>query len=814
MKPQLSTILAVAGLLMTSATVRADFLPNNFWPNAAFEKGVNLAQPDGTPAGWNRGGSDPTICQVASNNYISPGHALVVVDENASGYGEWYSDLVNLTGHANPGDAIAVKWFELFNITEGEMRVTIGFFNAGDAFIAETHFVVAGQSSGWQGTVEGSTFTARTAALAVPNGAAKLRVSLVSGGSEATVGVMLVEDVSVATPPEPRLLAGNIWPNASFELGDNLGTADGMPSGWNRGGNQAAICQVLTNNYVSVGHALAVVDASVTGYGEWYSDLGLSGKANPGDTLSLQWFELYSITNGEMRVTVLFFNTQDSVVQENHFVVRGKSTGWQGSMEGSGFTQRNQPLVVPPGAAKMRISLVSGGPETSKGIMLIDDLSLAPPPQPALLANNFWPDPTFEVGANLNRPSGTPTNWFRAGSNTNICQASTNNFTSSSHALAVIDRTESEYGEWSSDLYLGTNAVPGDLLDFQWSELYSVTNGEMRVTMLFFDSTGNPLGSTSFTATGASGGWQTSIADSSFTMRKGQLLIPANASRLRISLVSGGPETTTGVMVIDDLSVARHPVPSTVLLGNFFPNPTFEDGAQLDNPALAMPAGGWQRGGSDTTIDQVTTNNAVSPSHALVLVDDSEANYGEWYMFFDLMEVVSEGDALDVQWFQIYSVTNGNMRLSLAFVDSADSTLASQDFPTTDQSPGWTGTVAGSPFERLNERLVVPAGAAKLRVNFASGGSASVTGLMVIDDLSVRLSRLSITGITVDATGVILTWDSAPEKSYSILFTDALSKETSWSPLAAGIASQGKATSWVDTASHPGTQGFYRITQE
>ena len=123
--------------------------------------------------------------------------------------------------------------------------------------------------------------------------------------------------------------------------------------------------------------------------------------------------------------------------------------------------------------------------------------------------------------------------------------------------------------------------------------------------------------------------------------------------------------------------------------------------------------------------------------------------------------------------------------------------------------------MAGSPFEKRNERLEVPAGAVNLRVNFASGGSAGVTGLMVIDDLSVRLSRLSITGITLDATGVTITWDSAPGKSYSIVFSDTLSPGAQWNPLATGVAAaDGTTTSWVDAANHSGSQGYYRVVQE
>ena len=49
---------------------------------------------------------------------------------------------------------------------------------------------------------------------------------------------------------------------------------------------------------------------------------------------------------------------------------------------------------------------------------------------------------------------------------------------------------------------------------------------------------------------------------------------------MRCSLVSGGdPGTVTGVMVIDDLSVAR--VVPTVS-GNFWVNSTFETGTSLD----------------------------------------------------------------------------------------------------------------------------------------------------------------------------------------------------------------------------------------
>src|SRR5438045_9713069 len=75
-------LLGAAALLLTSVPAHADKLPNNFWINSGFELGTNVDQTDGTVSNWNRGGGDPTICQVITNNSMSPTHALAVVDSN------------------------------------------------------------------------------------------------------------------------------------------------------------------------------------------------------------------------------------------------------------------------------------------------------------------------------------------------------------------------------------------------------------------------------------------------------------------------------------------------------------------------------------------------------------------------------------------------------------------------------------------------------------------------------------------------------------------------------------------------------------
>jgi hypothetical protein len=748
----------------------------------------------------------------------------MVNDNDANNYGEWDS-YVTLAGLVQAGDTINIQYSEMYSVQGGEMRVAVVFLDVDNNAISAGQFVVTGDSPGWQGSIATSTFTVTNQSLVVPIGAVTLSVGVVSGGSLATTGLLVVDDLYVARAPVPALLANNIWPNPSFESGTNLDLTNGTPAGWVRNGSDPAICQVTTNNYVSADHALMVNHGgNIPHYGEWDCDLVLPANAGPGTALNVQWFELYSVTNGEMRVTLSFLGSTNNYIQSTDFnTTTGQSAGWQGAIVGSGFTKRNELLTVPSGAVKMRAALVSGGPETTFGVMLIDDLSVAlaatAPPPTALLTNNFWPNPKFEIGTNLDQTNGTPAGWVRNGSDPAICQVITNNFTSSTHALAVIDNETNNYGEWDADLVLSsTNASPLELIDIQYSELYSVTNGPMRLSLLFFDANSNVVRQTDFNVAGQSSGWQGTIASSTFALQSQQVLVPPGSVRMRFSLASGGPALATGVLVIDDLSVAVHLLPPTVLTGNFFPNPTFEQGIQLDNGTLGIPSGGWSHGGSSPSIDQITTNNWVSPTHALELLDNDPNNYGEWYLSpaVDLSGIVSANDAVDIQWFQIYSVTNGSMRLSVAFLDSKGSQLTSKDFNTgaSGKSSGWKGTVAASSFEKQFQRLLVPVGAKQLRFNFASGGASSVTGVMVIDDLSVRLSAPNFTDLTPQAGGFDLTWNSMPSKTYTVLFTPTLSPTPTWSPLATNISGVFPTTDYLDTDSHSGNQGFYLIKQE
>src|SRR6266481_5280251 len=90
----------------------------------------------------------------------------------------------------------------------------------------------------------------------------------------------------VASPARADLLPNNFWTNSTFESGINLNQTNGTPSNWIRDGGPGGgtnICQVTTSNSVSSSHSLAVIDNTTGDFGEWRSDVGLSGNATNGD---------------------------------------------------------------------------------------------------------------------------------------------------------------------------------------------------------------------------------------------------------------------------------------------------------------------------------------------------------------------------------------------------------------------------------------------------------------------------------------------------------------------------------------------------
>ncbi|HTG44381.1 MAG TPA: hypothetical protein VK633_07595, partial [Verrucomicrobiae bacterium] len=205
-----------------------------------------------------------------------------------------------------------------------------------------------------------------------------------------------------------------------------------------------------------------------------------------------------------------------------------------------------------------------------------------------------------------------------------------------------------------------------------------------------------------------------------------------------------------------------------------------------------------------------------SPTHALAVVDTKEDAYSEWYVELPLNGLFTAGETFDVQWYQLYDTT-GQMRVSFYFRDANQVTSGQTHFFVTDQSPGWTGDLATSPFEKRVEQLQIPEGTVSLLVTLTSGGSVQVTGSFIIDDLSIRAAKsgFEVTAIGKVATGWQIGWQSNAGKSYTVQAAPRLDPAL-FQPipsLESVPASNGGSTTAIDPRPNLGPAQFYRVIE-
>lgn len=177
----------------------------------------------------------------------------------------------------------------------GEMRLNIRFLDAADSTVSAQDFSVKGESVGWAGTVSRSRFDRRREVLRVPERAVRLQLELFSGGSEQTMGIMVIDDLDVSTDagldgkPERVLFHSRLIEakDASHPLS--------TPPGWMRDGSKPSIARLLSSDDDQPGQVLAVVDTDPATWGAWRTAPDAAVAVQPRDTLTLRWKEMYSI---------------------------------------------------------------------------------------------------------------------------------------------------------------------------------------------------------------------------------------------------------------------------------------------------------------------------------------------------------------------------------------------------------------------------------------------------------------------------------------------------------------------------------------
>jgi signal transduction histidine kinase len=183
-------------------------------------------------------------------------------------------------------------------------------------------------------------------------------------------------------------------------------------------------------------------------------------------------------------------------------------------------------------------------------------------------------------------------------------------------------------------------------------EKWQTSGRGMSLTCEVLDLRGNVISEASFVALGQSPGWDNDMQKALHSQGVQPLFLPSGSHALRIS-ISSGPSDTTGIFLIDDLSVSMPGAPRGQ-------EELWTDGAFSKGTALESQSGcpdNWIRSGSEPAIARVVTRFA---NHYLALVDTDAEKSAAWSSTQLLPPIPTGGRTVLVRWTEEYNVIGGS----------------------------------------------------------------------------------------------------------------------------------------------------------
>lgn len=180
----------------------------------------------------------------------------------------------------------------------GEMYLIVRFYNEAGDNIDQIKYTVRGSSQGWTGSIQTSPLTPRRETVIVPTNSARVMVVLSSAGPPATIGVYVVQGLTITKrSANPSDVEAVVMSPLSEPSGEGEDTA---PRRWERDGTRPTMAKM-----VEVGEdrarGFAIVDDDPLGHAEWHNIKVIAPKVTPGDRLVLEWTEMFSMGVSDFR---------------------------------------------------------------------------------------------------------------------------------------------------------------------------------------------------------------------------------------------------------------------------------------------------------------------------------------------------------------------------------------------------------------------------------------------------------------------------------------------------------------------------------
>ncbi len=207
-----------------------------------------------------------------------------------------------------------------------EMALNVRFYNGSGDQISQNIYSVSGESTGWTGSLKTSLLTHRRETLIVPPQATRLLIVISSAGPPDSVGIYVVANLVVSKSSGK---AGSVvLMQSPFDADHVDHTNDDLPAGWIRDGTRPSMAKVVKFGQDPQTKAFAIVDEDRTSHGEWHNLMDSAPPVAAGETLVVEWNEMYSIGSGTFHEAVY------SGLPANHYAFRVRGLDVMGRLTG------------------------------------------------------------------------------------------------------------------------------------------------------------------------------------------------------------------------------------------------------------------------------------------------------------------------------------------------------------------------------------------------------------------------------------------------------------------------------------------------
>jgi signal transduction histidine kinase len=212
-----------------------------------------------------------------------------------------------------------------------EMSLNVRFYNDSGDQISQNIYRVNGESTGWTGSLKTSSLTHRREILVVPPLAKRLLVVISSAGPPDTVGIYVVANLVVSR--SAGKLGNVVVLQSPFDTDHGEHTNDDLLTDWIHDGTRPSMARIVKFGQDPQTKAFAILDTDRTSHGEWHNIFESAPSVTPGDSLVVEWNEMYSMGSGS------FHQAMYAALPPNHYTfhvrgldVMGKWTGEEASL--------------------------------------------------------------------------------------------------------------------------------------------------------------------------------------------------------------------------------------------------------------------------------------------------------------------------------------------------------------------------------------------------------------------------------------------------------------------------------------------------